>query len=176
MITFNSNFGMDKTRATLQASGKELIEIKLLRMCVRGEAIILAFSLRYFTGIWSAAIEQSDFMVVNIVIISLWVTGRRLNEQVRCSSGRELMRSKDNSNKFASDPSKRFDVELKCLFSASGSTLIGWGLGYKVRCMMFHGSLGLLDDRALLKKSTFNWLNLSLNLVAHLPKFIPNAC
>ena len=66
------------------------------------------------------------------------------------------MRSKDNSNKFASDPSKRFDVELKCLFSASGSTLIGWGLGYKVRCMMFHGSLGLLDDRALLKKSTFN--------------------
>ena len=45
MITFNSTFGMGKTRATLQASGKELIEIKLLRMCVRGEAMISALSL-----------------------------------------------------------------------------------------------------------------------------------
>ena len=45
MITFNSTFGMGKTRATLQASGKELIEIKLLSMCVRGEAMISKLTL-----------------------------------------------------------------------------------------------------------------------------------
>lgn len=176
MITFNSTFGMGKTRATLQACGKELIEIKLLRMCVRGEAMTSALSLRYFTGIWSAAVEQSDFIVVNILIISLWVTGRRLNEQVRCSWGRELMRSNENSNKFASDPSKRCDVELKCLFRASGSTLIDWGLGYKIRCMMFRGSLGLLDVRALLKKARLIDLILVLIFLRTSRNVFPNTC
>ena len=42
---------MGETRATLQASRKELIEIKLLRMCVGGEAMKSALSLRYFAGI-----------------------------------------------------------------------------------------------------------------------------
>ena len=42
---------MGETRATFQASEKELIEIKLLRMCVRGEAMMSAFSLRYFAEI-----------------------------------------------------------------------------------------------------------------------------
>ena len=84
---------------------------------------------------------------------------------VRCSSGRELMKSNENSNKFASDPNKRCDVGLKCLFSASGSTLIGWGLGYKIQCLMFRGSLDLLDDRALLKKACLIGLILVLNLL-----------
>ena len=91
--------------------------------------------------------------------------GRRLNEQVRCSSGRELMRSDENSNKFASDFSKRCDVELECSFSASGSTLFGWGLGYKIRCVMFRSFLGLLDDRALLKKARLIDLILVLMLL-----------
>lgn len=43
------------------------------------------------------------------------------------------MRSKKKSDGFASDPSKRCDMELKCLFSASESALIGWGLGCKIR-------------------------------------------
>ena len=54
------------------------------------------------------------------------------------------MRSKTKSNVFASDSSKRCDVDLKCLFGASGSALIGWGLGHKIRCLVFRSSLGLL--------------------------------
>ena len=68
------------------------------------------------------------------------------------SPGRELIKSKRKSNGFASDPSKWCDVELKCLFSASGSALIGWGPGCKIRSVVFHSSLGLLNDRVLLKK------------------------
>ena len=68
------------------------------------------------------------------------------------SPGRELMRSKRKSNGFASDPSKWCDVELKCLFSVSGSALIGWGTECAIRSMLFHSSLGLLNNRVLLKK------------------------
>ena len=56
------------------------------------------------------------------------------------SPGRELMRSKRKSNGFASDPSKRCNVELKGLFSVSGSALIDWGPGCKIRSMVFHSS------------------------------------
>ena len=73
------------------------------------------------------------------------------------SPGRELVRSKRKSNGFASDPSKWCDVELKCLFSVSGSALIAWGPECEIRSMVFHSSLGLLNNRVLLKKkSAFN--------------------
>ena len=62
--------------------------------------------------------------------------------------------------------SKRCDVDEKCLFRASGSALIGWGLqGCKIRCMVFHSSLGLLDDKALLKKARLSDLILVLILL-----------
>ena len=65
-----------------------------------------------------------------------------------------------------SDPSKRCDVDEKCLFRASGSALIGWGLqGCKIRCMVFHSSLGLLDGKALLKKARLSDLILVLILL-----------
>ena len=90
------------------------------------------------------------------------------------------MRSKRKSNGFASDPSKQCDVELKCLFSASGSALIGWGPGCKIRSMIFHSSLRLLDDRALLKKKAhltdlilvLILLSTSRNLFQTLAKFV----
>lgn len=75
------------------------------------------------------------------------------------------MISKKESDGFASDPSKRCDMEQKCLFSASESALIGWGLGCKIRCLVFHSSLGLLDDRALLKKARLTDLILVLILL-----------
>lgn len=75
------------------------------------------------------------------------------------------MRSKKKSDGFVSDPSKRCDMELKCLFSASESALIGWGLGCKIRCLVFHSSLGLLDDRVLLKKARLTDLILVLILL-----------
>ena len=85
------------------------------------------------------------------------------------------MRSKTKSNVFASDSSKRCDVELKCLFGASGSALIGWGLGHKIRCIF---SLGLLEDWALLKKARLTdlisfliLLRTSRNLFQKLAKF-----
>lgn len=93
------------------------------------------------------------------------------------SPGRELVRSKRKSNGFASDPSKWCDVELKCLFSVSGSALIAWGPECEIRSMVFHSSLGLLNNRVLLKKKrAFNSLDLGLDLVSHLTKFIPNTC
>lgn len=53
------------------------------------------------------------------------------------------MRSKKKSDGFASDPSKRCDMELKCLFSASESALIGWGLGCKMfGIQQFFGFIG----------------------------------
>lgn len=86
------------------------------------------------------------------------------------------MRSKTKSNVFASDSSKRCDVELKCLFGASGSALIGWGLGQKIRCIF---SLGLLEDWALLKKARLTdlisfliLLRTSGNLFQKLAKFV----
>ena len=89
------------------------------------------------------------------------------------------MRSKTKSNVFASDSSKRCDVELKCLFGASGSALIGWGLGHKIRCMVFHSSLRLLEDWALPKKarltdliSVLILLRTSRNLFQTLAKFV----
>ena len=45
---------MGETPATSQASGKELVVMKLLRMCVRDEAEILALSLRYFRNLIGA--------------------------------------------------------------------------------------------------------------------------
>lgn len=86
------------------------------------------------------------------------------------------MRSKTKSNVFASDSSKRCDVELKCLFGASGSALIGWGLGHKIRSIF---SLGFLEDWALLKKARLTdlisfliLLRTSRNLFQKLAKFV----
>lgn len=93
------------------------------------------------------------------------MTERRLNEHARWSSGRELIISRRKSDEFATDPGKRCDVELKCLFRASGSALIGWGLGRKKRCIVFHSSLDLLDDRALFKKARLTDLILVLILL-----------
>lgn len=89
------------------------------------------------------------------------------------------MRSKTKSNVFASDSSKRCDVELKCLFGTSGSASIGWGLGHKIRCMVFHNSLVLLEDWALLEKARLTDLIVVLillctsrNLFQTLAKFV----
>jgi len=65
-----------------------------------------------------------------------------------------------------SDPSKRYNVDEKCLLRASGSALIGWGLqGCKIRCMVFPSSLSLLDDKARLKKARLTDLILVLILL-----------
>ena len=89
--------------------------------------------------------------------------GRRLNTR----ASKVLLRKGVNEiYKELSDPSKRCDVDERCLFRASGSALIGWGLqGCKIRCMVFHSFLGLLDDKALLKKARLSDLILVLMLL-----------
>ena len=57
-----STLGIGETQTFFHVLGKEWLEIK---QCVKGEAIYSVLNLRYFAGIWSAPVEQSNLMKVN---------------------------------------------------------------------------------------------------------------
>ena len=59
-LTGESTLGIGDTLAIFQAAGKVLFEMKLLIICVSGEAMWSADIFRYLAGIWSAPVEQSD--------------------------------------------------------------------------------------------------------------------
>ena len=67
---------------------------------------------------------------------------------------------------------RRWDVEVKCWFNTSGSALMACGAGLRIRCMVFHSSFGLLEDKAFLWKERFTFL--VSDLVSHFAVFVPD--
>ena len=60
--------------------------------------------------------------------------------------GREFIYSRRELSEFASELSNRWHVELKCSFSTSGSALMGWGLGFNIRCIMSRNFSHMPDE------------------------------
>lgn len=80
------------------------------------------------------------------------MTGRKTNE-LAVLLARQFIYFRRELSEFASELSNRWHVELKCSFCTSASALMDWGLGYNIRCIVFHSSFGLLGDKAFLKNA-----------------------
>ena len=95
------------------------------------------------TGIWSGPVELSNLIDFSCYRTSLWVTLRRQNVS-------DILYCKESiiGSRLTWDvgvvPRRRCVVELKCSFSMSGSVLIGLGLGWKIRLIIFQSPLDFL--------------------------------
>ena len=71
------------------------------------------------------------------------------------SSERESMNSSRSAGVVGLVPNILSFVLIKKSLSLSGSALRGFLLGWRIRCVIFHTSFGLLEERAVLIKFRF---------------------